>query len=290
MEIDGLLRMPTPENGGRKFKKRLAQIRRSEQGKCFSMEHIYCKTLVLTLDTVCPSIYYVLHFIFLPQIPFAVGSLNLTPHSQYRDLAWRLWTIFPKLDRNSYKGDDFAQRNAELFHACLKPLVDNLQALSEEWVQLCVEGRTVNFKILLAVITGDHPQQALHCLSRNGCLYCRCPLDQLDDTTRVYEPITVQEQERLMCDICDEYLDENGKIKPGKITDFHKAEQELGFRILRNAWWGVSDTFFCFKLTCSFQPFPKPLLISLLLSSPSTSLSGHRYRFTCQHHRAGCTI
>jgi hypothetical protein len=71
-----------------------------------------------------------------------------------------------------------------------------------------------------------------------------------------------------MCDICDEYLDENGKIKPGKITDFHKAEQELGFRILRNAWWGVSDTFFCFKLTCSFQPFPKPLLISLLLSSP----------------------
>jgi hypothetical protein len=39
-----------------------------------------------------------------------------------------------------------------------------------------------------------------------------------------------------MCDICDEYLDENGKIKPGKITDFHKAEQELGFRILRNEW------------------------------------------------------
>jgi hypothetical protein len=61
-----------------------------------------------------------------------------------------------------------------------------------------------------------------------------------------------------MCDICDEYLDENGKIKPGKITDFHKAEQELGFRILRNAWWGVSDTFSVSNLLALFNLFPNP--------------------------------
>ena len=99
-------------------------------------------------------------------------------------------------------------------------------------------------KILLAVIIGDHPQQVLHCLSRNSCLYCRCPLDQMDDTTRVYEPITVQEHERRMREICDEYLDKDGKIKPGKKTAFLEAEQKLGFRILRNAWRGrrgVSD-------------------------------------------------
>lgn len=216
----------------------------------------------------------------------AAGSLNLTPHTQYRDLSWRLWTIFPKLDRNAFKGDDFAQRNAELFHSCLKVLVEDLQALSEELVQVCVQGREVNMKILLAVIIGDHPQQVLHCLSRNSCLYCRCPLDQMDDTTRVYEPITVQEQERLMREICDEYLDKDGKIKPGKKTAFLEAEQKLGFRILRNAWWGVSDAFFSLQVLT----FPNPLLISLLLSSPSTSLSGHRYRFTCQPHLAGCTI
>ena len=108
----------------------------------------------------------------------------------------------------------------------------------------------------------------------------------MDDTTRVYEPITVQEQERLMREICDEYLDKDGKIKPGKKTAFLEAEQKLGFRILRNAWWGVSDAFFSLQVLT----FPNPLLISLLLSSPSTSLSGHRFSFTCQPHRAGCTI
>jgi hypothetical protein len=84
-------------------------------------------------------------------------------------------------------------------------------------------------------------------------------LDQLDDTTRVYEPITVQEQERLISEICDAYLDENGKIKPGKITEFHQAEQKLGFRILRNAWWGVSDTCFCLQIDLLFSNFPQTL-------------------------------
>ena len=144
-----------------------------------------------------------------------------------------------------------------MFHSCLKVLVENAQAVSEETLQVRVDGRYVNIKLLLAVITGDHPQQALHCLSRNGCLYCRCPLDQFDDTTRVYEPITVQEQERLISEICDAYLDENGKIKPGKITEFHQAEQKLGFRILRNAWWGVSDTCFCLQIDLLFSNFPQ---------------------------------
>ena len=96
-------------------------------------------------------------------------------------------------------------------------------------------------KILLAVIIGDHPQQVLHCLSRNSCLYCRCPLDQMDDTTRVYEPITVQEQERLMREICDEYLDKDGKIKPGKKTAFLEAEQKLGSSIYMSVYDGEMD-------------------------------------------------
>ena len=67
----------------------------------------------------------------------------------------------------------------------------------------------------------------------------------MDNTTRVYDPITVEEQMRLMQEICEECLDEDGKVKPGKKTRFQEAEQKFGFRILWNAWWEVSDTFFC---------------------------------------------
>ena len=69
----------------------------------------------------------------------------------------------------------------------------------------------------------------------------------MDNTTRVYDPITVEDQMRLMQEICEECLDEDGKVKPGKKIRFQEAEQKLGFRILRNAWWEVSDTFFCLR-------------------------------------------
>ena len=245
-EGDGLPQMPTPENGLRKLKQRWVQIQGLEQGWLFSMGHIYCKTSASTLHTVCPSICDAHHFTFLPQIPLAAGCLNTTPHSKFRALSWRLWAILPKLDRNAYKGEDFAQRNAELHHACMKVLVRDVQELSEILVPVSVEGREVNIRIILAALI-DHLQQVLHLLSRNSCLYCRCPLDQMDNTTRVYDPITVEDQMRLMQEICEECLDEDGKVKPGKKTRFQEAEHKLGFRILWNAWWEVSDTFFCLR-------------------------------------------
>ena len=70
----------------------------------------------------------------------------------------------------------------------------------------------------------------------------------MDNSTTVYDPITVEEQMLLMQEICEECLDEDGKVKPGKKTRFQEAEQnvqKLGFRILRNAFWEVSDTFSC---------------------------------------------
>ena len=44
-----------------------------------------------------------------------------------------------------------------------------------------------------------------------------------------------------MQDICEECLDCEGSFKPGKKSAFQEAEQKLGFRILENAWWKVSD-------------------------------------------------
>jgi hypothetical protein len=112
----------------------------------------------------------------------------------------------------------------------MKVLVRDVQELSEILVPVSVEGREVNIRIILAALIGDHLQQVLHLLSRNSCLYCRCPLDQMDNTTRVYDPITVEDQMRLMQEICEECLDEDGKVKPGKKTRFQEAEQKLGFR------------------------------------------------------------
>ena len=128
-------------------------------------------------------------------------------------------------------------------------------------------------KILLAVILGDHPQQVLHCLSKNGCLYCRCPLDRMDDTTRVYDPITVEEQERIMSKICEECLDEDGKFKPGKKTHFQDAEKKLGFRILRNAWWGVSNKLFCLQIYLLFDNFQ---VLQTLTDIPLSHLSQYK--------------
>ena len=167
--------------------------------------------------------------------------MNLSPHSKYRDIAWRLWAIFPKLDRDAYIGNEFARRNAELHHACCTHLVDDLQALSEEIVNVLIDGFEVEMRIILAVILGDHLEQEKQTLSRSGCIYCRCPLEKMDDTTHVHELITVQDQQRRMQDICEECLDGEGNFKPGKKSAFQEAEQKLGFRILENAWWKVSD-------------------------------------------------
>ncbi len=167
--------------------------------------------------------------------------MNVTPHSKYRAIAWRLWAIFPKLDRNAYKGNDFARRSAELHHACCTHLVDDLQALSEEIVKVSVEGLEVEMRIILAALLGDHLEQEKQTLSRSGCIYCRCPLDKMDDTTHVHELITVQDQQQRMQKICEECLDGEGNFKPGKKSAFQEADQKLGFRILENAWWRVSN-------------------------------------------------
>ena len=81
--------------------------------------------------------------------------MNITPHSKYQDTAWRLWAIFPKLDRNAYKGNDFFRCISELQQACCTHIVDDLQALSEENLKVLVDGLEVEMRIILAALLGD---------------------------------------------------------------------------------------------------------------------------------------
>jgi hypothetical protein len=78
--------------------------------------------------------------------------------------------MLPKLDHDAFKAMtllDVSSRNAELHHARVKELVHDLQALSEDLVQVFVEEREVNLKFLLAAIINVNPEQELHFLSRN---------------------------------------------------------------------------------------------------------------------------
>ena len=191
---------------------------------------------------VSQSIYDSFKLVNLPQYALAVGFLNLGDQ-KFRQLGWKLLALFPEIDADAFEGsaDELVYRRMELFHTSISVVVDGFQKLADRDVMVSVDGRDVPWRILLAAIVGDFPQQAQHAISKGGCLYCKCGKDDRADVDAVFEPITVEEQRRGVHAACAKHFDADGKPLQRHGEAIEKAEKELGTVLFENAWWKVLE-------------------------------------------------
>ena len=120
-------------------------------------------------------------------------------------------------------------------------MVEDLQELADTFVKISVGEREVSMKILLAAIIGDFPEQEKHAICKGGCLYCKCGKDARDDAGAMFDPISVQEQQRGVNEACAEHFDEDGQPLDRHGEAIGLVEKELGTVRFENSWWKVNE-------------------------------------------------
>ena len=188
-------------------------------------------------------------------------SANLNAEARMHPGCIQLFALVPSYDVDAagkhLTREQIKDRVIEIHQAGIGVIVRQLNLYSnfgQEVNVLCPDGNVYSMLVLMMCLIMDHDETERHCLkAANGCLSCRCNKDELADCScDLRPPMLVEGVIREIEEAASQYLDGNGKIKPGCIKAVEDWEKIHKIKLYWNNWFDVSYP--CFSISF-FGPF-----------------------------------
>jgi len=149
-----------------------------------------------------------------------VGSQNNDIQVMSKSYAWRPLACLPILKNKLMDITDptaQARRRLGLYHSCLAPIIEEVNALIKEPFYLRFADRKVRLCQAFyhfCSMDGEEVAATLMC-STSDCPVCECPKDELDRTDVVYPLRNTSKVRAAVYDAREELLEEDGTVKRG---------------------------------------------------------------------------
>ena len=153
----------------------------------------------------------------------AVGSQNNNIHVMSKSYAWRPLACLPILKNKLMDITDpsaQARRRLGLYHSCLEPIIEEINALIREPFYIRFADRKVRLCQAFyhfCSMDGEEVAATLMC-STGDCPVCECPKDELDRTDVFYPLRNTEKVRAAVYDAREELLEEDGTVKQGNKT------------------------------------------------------------------------
>ena len=152
-----------------------------------------------------------------------MGSQNNDIHVMSKSYAWRPLACLPILKNKLMDITDpsaQARRRLGLYHSCLEPIIEEINALIREPFYIRFADRKVRLCQAFyhfCSMDGEEVAATLMC-STGDCPVCECPKDELDGTDVFYPLRNTEKVRAAVYDAREELLEEDGTVKQGNKT------------------------------------------------------------------------
>ena len=191
--------------------------------------------------------------------------LNIPEHLRFKKGGVRFWGCLPVFDYDAPEGLSQGlkrKRALELHHDCCRIISSEMLNFCEQRNRMqAADGSIYEVVPRLAFVAADFQQiQQNVALVGRGCHVCECPYEELDRTGMQWPLRDLRNIMESLYSLADEVLDENGKIRFGKVKVIKEWEQQAGMKFLENGFAPLLTAGFDI---CLFSP--RDLLHHILL-------------------------
>jgi hypothetical protein len=194
-----------------------------------------------------------------------VTLLNISENIRFKKGGVRFWGYLSIFDYDAPEGLPQGQkrkRALELHHDCCRIISSEMLNFCEQRNRMqAADGSIYEVVPRLAFVAADFQQiQQNVALVGRGCHVCECPYEELDRTGMQWPLRDLRNIMESLYSLADEVLDENGKIRFGKVKVIKEWEQQAGMKFLENGFAPLLTAGFDI---CLFSP--RDLLHHILL-------------------------